>query len=190
MVKLGFIAEGAVEKMILESADFKNLLNELKIDFIPEIIDAKGNGNLLPRNIEKHSQILIDKGASKIIILTDLDLDACITLTKERIKPLENHIVVVSIKQIEACFLADTTAMRIFFSDAAFEEQFPESHLIPFEEIKQIKLRKVGRGIGNSKIKLAHNLINQYDFSLSQAAEHPNCTSAKYFLEKIKQAVL
>lgn len=186
MVRLGFIAEGATEKIILESQDFKNLLNELKVNFIPEIIDAEGNGNLLPQNIEKHSQILLDKGATKIIVLTDLDEDACITQTKARIQPLENHIVIVSVKQIEAWFLADTEAMRKLFSDDTFEEQYPESHLMPYDEINQIKLRKVGRGIGNSKIKLAYNLINQFDFSIKRAAEHPNCNSAKYFLEKIK----
>ena len=68
MVKLGFIAEGATEKIVLESEDFKSFLTELKLDFIPEVIDAEGNGNLLPHNIEKHSQILFDKGATKIII--------------------------------------------------------------------------------------------------------------------------
>ena len=187
MVKLGFIVEGDTEKIILESDNFIKLLEKLRINFIPEIINTKGNGNLLPHNIEKHSQLLIDKGATKIVILTDLDEDSCITLTKERIKPLENHIVVVSVKQIESWFLADTLAMRTFFSDETYEEQNPESHLIPFVEIHRLKLEKVGSGIGKSKIKLANTLVNRVDFSIERAAEHPNCSSAKYFIDKIKQ---
>ncbi len=186
-MRLGFIVEGDTEKIVLESKNFTNLLGELNIDFIPEIINAEGNGNLLPRNIEKHSQVLIDKGATKIIILTDIDEDACITQTKARIQPLENHIVIVSIKQIEAWFLADTQAMRIFFSDNTFEEQNPESHLTPFDKINQIKLHKMGRGIGKSKIKFANYLVKQINFSINRASEHPNCTSAKYFIDKIKQ---
>lgn len=79
--------------------------------------------------------------------------------------------------------------MRNLFSDAAFEEQNPESHLIPYEEIKQIRLHKVGRRVG-SKIRLAKYIINQSNFSIKRAAEHPNCTSAKYFIERIKQVAI
>lgn len=189
MVKLGFIAEGATEKIILESDDFKNLLLELRIDFIPEIIDAEGNGNLLPHNIEKHSQILLDKGATLVIILTDLDADTCITQTKERIRPLENHIVIVSIKQIESWFLADTIAIRRFLNNDKFEDVNPEIHSLPFDEIKRIRTEFVGRGISDKKI-LAKLMVNQSQFSLKRAAEHPNCNSAQYFIEKLKKVAM
>ena len=101
MVKLGFIVEGETEKILLESEIFKDLLSKFKLDYVSEIVDAGGNGNLLPKNIEKLSAILIDKGASKIIVLTDLDKDKCVTETKNRISPLENHICVISKKEIE-----------------------------------------------------------------------------------------
>src|SRR5258705_6527726 len=99
---LGFIVEGDTEKMILESPDFKNFLNTLHIEYIPEVVNVKGNNNLLPHKIIGHTQILIDKGATQIIILTDLDDDKCVTETKSRIKSLENQIVIISVKQIEA----------------------------------------------------------------------------------------
>lgn len=189
MVILGFIAEGATEKMILESGDFKDLLNELEINFIPEIINAEGNGNLLPHNIEKHSQVLLDKGATTIIILTDLDKDVCITQTKERIQPLVNHIVIVSVKQIESWFLADTNAMRSLLKTANFDNANPESHSSPYEEIKKIRKDKINHGVG-SKLFLAKVMINQNNFSIKRAAEHPNCTSAKYFIEKLKKITM
>ncbi|HVA98416.1 MAG TPA: hypothetical protein VNG53_05935 [Bacteroidia bacterium] len=185
MVKLGFIAEGTTEKIVLESDDFRNFLTELKIDFILAVINAEGCGNLLPHNIEEYSQILIDKGATKIIILSDLDEDICVTITKERIKALENHLVIISKKQIEAWFLADTEAMKHLLLSTSFEEANPESHPVPFETIKQIRVNHTGRGVG-SKIRLATYIINQSGFSVKRAAEHPHCSSAKYFIDKLK----
>lgn len=93
------------------------------------------------------------------------------------------------IKQIESWFLADTQSMRSLFLDVAFEEQNPESHLIPYEEIKQIRLHKVGRGVG-SKIRLAKYIINQSNFSIKRAANHQNCTSAQYFIEKLRKIAM
>jgi hypothetical protein len=52
MVKLGFIGEGAVEKRILESPPFREYLRLRNIDFVVDVEDANGNGNLLPHNIE------------------------------------------------------------------------------------------------------------------------------------------
>lgn len=41
-----------------------------------------------------------------------------------------------------------------------------------------------GRGVGDKKILARHILRN--DFSFEAAASHPNCTSAKYFIDKLK----
>ncbi len=100
MVKLGFIGEGAVEKIILESVVFQEFLSSLRIDFVKEVVDATGNGNLLPQNIEGYTKTLKDKGATTIVILTDLDEDQCITLTKNRINPSAEYLIIVTIKQI------------------------------------------------------------------------------------------
>lgn len=85
MVKLSFIGEGAVEKRILESPPFRDYLRSSNIDFVVDVQDSKGNGNLLPHNIEAFKKILENKGATSIVILTDLDEDTCITSTKSRI---------------------------------------------------------------------------------------------------------
>ena len=185
MVKLGFIVEGATEKIILEHSDFFSYLTGLKLDFISEVIDAEGNGNLLPHNILPLTRTLEDKGATQIFILTDLDDDQCITNTKERISPLPHHIVTVSIKAIEAWFLADTVAMGNFLKDPGFTYEQPEAVINPFEEIKSIRLAKNNRGIGSKPI-LAQLMIRS-SFSVQRAALHPNCNSAKYFLEMIKR---
>jgi hypothetical protein len=184
MVKLGFIVEGETEKILLESEIFKDLLSKFKLDYISEIVDAGGNGNLLPKNIEKISAILIDKGASKIIVLTDLDKDKCVTETKNRISPLENHICVISKKEIEAWFLADTLALSNFLKSSNFDIHSPETIEEPFEEIKKLRMNLNNRGIGDKKI-LARFMVKN-NFSFERAASHPNCTSAKYFIDKLK----
>ena len=92
MVKLGFIGEGTTEKIILQSESFRQYLLSNEISFVENVIDATGNGNLLPKNIEGFVNRLKDDGATAIIILTDLDEDKCISLTKERIDPEGKHI--------------------------------------------------------------------------------------------------
>jgi hypothetical protein len=155
MVKLGFIVEGETEKIILEQSDFFNYLQSLNIAYIAEVIDAKGNGNLLPYNIIPHTKVLEDKGATQIFILTDLDDDQCITNTKQRISPLAHHVVTVSTKTIEAWFLADSVAMGAFLKEPSFNYDFPENLSDPLEEIRSLRIAKTGRGFGNSKPVLA-----------------------------------
>ena len=184
MVKLGFIGEGAVEKRILESPPFRDYLRSVNIDFVADVIDAEGKDNLPPVKIDKYSRILEDKGATKIIILTDLDDHACITSKKEDIRPTGNHIVIVSVKEIEAWFLADEIAVKLFLKDNHYSIENPEQIANPFEKIRQLRIEKIGRGIG-SKVLLAKQMIGNHNFSILRAAQHPNCASAKYFIEKI-----
>ena len=54
-MKLGFIVEGATEKIILQHSDFFRYLDSLHVDYIPDVIDAEGNGNLLPHNINAYT---------------------------------------------------------------------------------------------------------------------------------------
>ena len=102
MVKLGFIVEGVTEKIILEQSDFFNYLDSLHVGYIPIVVDAKGNGNLLPNRLAQYTDTLFDEGATDIFILTDLDDEQCITNTKARISNNANRFVIVSIKTIEA----------------------------------------------------------------------------------------
>jgi len=189
VVKLGFIVEGATEKILLESDKFRNYLRHLGIDFEETVIDAKGCYNLLPHNIEPFTKLLQEKGVTDIIILTDLDDDKCITLTKARIQPLENQLVVVAVHQIEAWYLADTKALAQYLGlteEEAFFE-FPEKEKVPLETIKKWRKQINGRGIKNKKI-LAKSMLKS-GFTIENAALHPNCPSAQYFIEKIIQLI-
>jgi hypothetical protein len=114
MVNIGFICEGYTELFILESNNFKALLNQLGLHSVG-VINVQGNGNLLPHNIKSHRENLFKKGASVIFILTDLDQDQCITKTRLRITESENQIIIVAVKQIESWFLSDNSAMNQIF---------------------------------------------------------------------------
>lgn len=186
MVKVGFIVEGDSDKIFFESENFRNYLQELSISFIPEVINANGNGNLLPKNISEYSKALISKGATHIFVVTDLDTDKCVTLTKERINPSVNHKCIVVKKDIEAWFLADTNTMRTFFENTDFICENPESIENPFNEIHNRRLEFQCRGISNSKIKLANTLVN-IGLSFQSMLKHHNVTSVKYFDSKLKE---
>ena len=184
MVKLGFIVEGETEKIMLERSDFFQYLQKQGIQYVSKVIDAAGNGNLLPQNIGPLTKTLQDEGATHIFILTDLDDDECITRTKNRISPAENHTVIVSVKAIESWFLADGTAMNAFLKSDDFALDTPETIDNPYEEIRMIRINRNNRGVGG-KVILA-NQIMKCGFSIQRAAQHPNCASARYFLQKIE----
>jgi len=182
-MKLGFICEGKTEKKIVESTNFQQFVTSIGHSCIPDIIDAKGNGNLLPESLSEFTNILLSKGAEKIVVLTDLDEDACITITKQRISAPQSHIVIISVKKIEAWFLADDTCMsKICKIQIHFEK--PEQEHTPFETIKSLLLQHTNRGVSD-KILLAAKVMHN-DFSILQAAAHPNCHSAKYLVDRLR----
>jgi hypothetical protein len=185
MVKLGFIVEGDSEKIILEKSGLFQYLNSLSVSYLKDVTNSRGSGNLLPYNIEKYSEKLQSKGVTNIFILTDLDNDVCITITKNRISPLKNQTVIVSIKEIESWFLSDTKAIRKFLNSSDYSCQNPESIKEPYKEICSLKQRK-NRFRIPSKRFLADKMVEN-GFSILKAAEHPNCNSAKYFIKKIQE---
>lgn len=73
MVTAGFIVEGASEKIVVESAAFKQFLVQSGYELITPVIDAKGGGNLLPQNIEEFIAPFAAKQVDKIFILTDFE---------------------------------------------------------------------------------------------------------------------
>ncbi|MCY7352277.1 MAG: hypothetical protein LH606_16705 [Cytophagaceae bacterium] len=186
MVKIGFICEGETEKLIVESPVFQNLISEFGLVCIDDVIDAGGNGNLLPQNIEQFQLRLLNLGAQKIFILTDLDVNSCITLTRTRITERPDQIIIVSVKQIESWFLADSFALNLICqTDFSFCRH--EQELNPFETIRQQLFDLTGRGIHKrSKLILAKRFLNA-GFSIRNAAAHPNCPSARYFLNKLTE---
>jgi hypothetical protein len=87
-------------------------------------------------------------------------------------------------KTIESWFLADTEALQKVFSSDNIIVEFPEKVKNPFNELKQISKEKENRGISDKLIFAARMLNN--GFSIENAAKHPNCDSAKYFIKKLK----
>jgi len=191
MVKIGFICEGQTEQIFLLSDRFKELLVSLNLESLP-VIDAGGSGNLLPHNISGYIERLEKQGAKAIFILTDLDEDICITKTKERIQARPQDVVVIAVKKIESWFLACSPAIRRLLGKPGFFFDFPENEANPFETINQLLIQHLGRGIGKKtagKIKLVIRMISE-GFTLSDAAAHINCPSAKYLLKKLNEVAL
>lgn len=192
MVKnVGFICEGECEKIIIESPAFQHFLAELKLKCV-KTIDAAGNGNLLPKNLSNHIETMIRNEAETIIVFTDLDEDVCITLTKNRINFLQNKIeIVISVKAIESWFLADSGTLSTIFQKQ-YEFPNPESTTgKPIDTLREqfILHRAKGRGFGDSKPHLA-KLMLKNGFSILNSAKHPNCPSAKYFVDKLRRLSL
>lgn len=187
MVRVDFICEGETEKIIIESRFFKKWLASLQIDRLNRVIDAGGNGNLLPHNLSKYTEILTKLGAEKIVIITDRDNHPCITSVRERIQPPESHVLIVAVQQFESWFLADTEAISTLLADPNYVCNEPEAIETPFEHIRKLLLAKKTRGIGREHGKkiLANRMLNHHHFSIARAAQHPNCPSAKYFMDKL-----
>lgn len=113
MVKVGFIVEGACEKIVIESAVFKDFLQRNDFELIEPVVDANGAGNLLPHNIEPFIGVLEANGAERLYILTDSD-GLPVESVKERINHAKITAYFIAVKAIEAWFLADTQAMKKF----------------------------------------------------------------------------
>lgn len=187
MVKVGFIGEGKTEQLVLQSPSFKSWLYRHGIELVGEVIDARGSGNLLPNRIEPLRAELFGYEAEKIVILTDLDTDPSVTVTQERIGQYDRQVVLVAVQKIEAWFLADTQLICQMTNATVFIEK-PELVNDPFEMIRQIFIEKTGKGIGTKPI-LARRMI-KYGFTIENAAQHPNCPSAHYFLTTLKTLAL
>lgn len=183
MVKVGFICEGDTERKIVESPAFQQTISSLGLRCIKPIEDADGNGNLLPHNIEPIRAKLFAAGADTIFVLTDLDKDASIATTKQRISDLPNQTIIIAVKAVEAWFLADSFLLSTLVNTQVHID-YPESEAYPFETIRQLFLNQTGRGVGTKHI-LATRLL-KYGFTIERAAAHPNCASARYFLRKLQ----
>ncbi len=182
MVKVGFIVEGDTEERILKHNSFTTMLERIGLPFIREIMNAEGGGNLIPDRLSKFVNILIDKGATTIVVLTDLENEKSIEDAKKRVDPDGIYIVIIAVQMIEAWLLADSDAISQFFKSKYFCE-FPQEIADPFEFIKTERMSLTGRGVG-AKIPLITGML-KVGFSLEAAAAHPNCPSARYFLQKL-----
>lgn len=190
MVKVGFICEGKTERMILSSQAFSDYCLSIGLE-ITKVIDATGNGNLLPENIKPHTESLQRLGTQQVFVLTDMDTAACITETKKRVDPHSKYIVVIAVKQIESWFLAASQTLQAFLKINDFYFEYPENEIVPFETIRDIMINKTqsGRGISKGtggKKNLAFLLLAR-GYTINESATHANCSSAVYFLKQLNR---
>lgn len=182
MVKIAFICEDDAGKKIVEFEDFGQILLNNNTELLRPVYNVKGKGNLTEENVRGLVDIALDAGAELIFLLTDMDLDYCATATKKKIIQGPLCKVIVCKKAVESWFLADTDAISALLNRNGYFE-YPEEPLIPFDTINQLHKETFdGRGI--SKAILPNKMIRN-GFSLLNAANHPNCSSALYFLQNI-----
>lgn len=180
MVRLGILCEGESETYILKSDLFQNWLQENDIDLV-EIRIVKSKNQYWEDRLESHISILQDLDVDQILIMVDLDEDACITETKNKIVVGENQHIVVSVKEFENWYLADNVAVSKLIGRSV-KIDYPEND----DAVGTIIQLNNGRGFGGSKPRLAMKMRNN-GFSIQNAAKHPNCSSATYFLSKLEQ---
>lgn len=195
MVTVGFIVEGDSEAILLKHNSFINFLASINIVSTKElIINAEGKNNLYNPNrnfsgiegtVNNWIIALQSKGAQVIFFLLDFDQsDPCFTLFKTKVFHQAGNFIIIAKQAIEAWFLADTSALSAYLQKRIGHIEHPESYLIPFEEIKSLRLSHCNRGVSDKKA-LSDAMLKS-GFSLARAAAHPNCPSAAYFLNKLQ----
>lgn len=186
MVKVGFIVEGDSEMVFMKrNTAFHQLLQYLNIEIVA-LVDGKGGQLLNPRLLNGLKGICKDAGAEHIFILTDLDEEDSFEQKKLKLDGENVTSIVIAKRSFEAWFLADTNVIRIILGNPDYYCESPEDINTPFEEIKRLAiLFREGKGYG-SKPLLAGRM-NSHGFNIEKAAQHPNCPSAKYFINKLQE---
>jgi hypothetical protein len=193
LVSVGFVVEGPSDKKLIENKKFETFLrDECNLALKRPIVDAGGNGKMCQGKISDFVNQLRKKAEpDKIIVLADLDPEECapcITKRKAIIGEENIDLVAIARKAMEAWFLADTQAMCAWLGQADFYEECPEqTPQAPWYRLKEIAKERSLRGPGQSKPVFANRFIRDCDFDLLRAAKHPNCPSARYFVEHLRE---
>ncbi|SOD79105.1 DUF4276 family protein [Spirosoma fluviale] len=185
MVKVGFIVEGACEKIILKATEFKAYLQSKGIEQVGDVIDMDGKGNLKSssQRMITQVQLLRDSGAVYVVILRDMDNAKSFSAVKNEVYQAEDTEVCIAVQELEAWFLADSNTLSTLFQ-TSFTCDLPETIINPFELLVALRKQYTGRGIGDKKVFARTMLVN--GFTIENAAKHPNCPSASYFLTKLQ----
>lgn len=191
MVTVGFVVEGDSEEFLPQSPAFRSWLrDECNLAVVDPVVNAGGNGNMCSRKIKVYvDKLKIQANPDKVVVLADLDPDSCAPCIEKRKEIIGEgggiDLVVIARKAIESWFLADTEAMRSWTGDPGFFEDLPEAaNGMPWDRLKQIGIDN-GRGPGNSKPFFAKRFIQDSGFDPRRAGQHPNCPSARYFVERL-----
>ncbi len=179
--------EGDTEKKIILSDNFKAYCQSQNIEILPSILPTKGQrGKDIFKNKEKIDafiEILKDNGAEYIFVIRDLEDLTCVIEAKNEIASDEVSKIIV-VKAIESWFLADTKAISSYFEQDSYFHDLPESIEKPFDYLKQQNIEIKKRGISDKLIFAG--IMLKHGFSIENAAKHPNCPSAKYFIKKLE----
>jgi hypothetical protein len=190
MIRVGFIVEDKPFQKLIISENFKSLLTSLNIENTGVFISPDGRDRLLRRNekIQSLFSIFEDRKTNYIFVLVDKESDPCITYSKESIITYseKKQINIIASKTVESWFLADSDLLTKLFN-IEFSYDNPENiDGEPFDILKNLFEKHTARGLSKKRNRYANYLINN-GFSIINAAKHPKCHSAKYFLEKLSQ---
>lgn len=186
MVRLGFIVEGDSEKIMVESAGFRQWAENQGLEVCSPVINAKGGGNLLPQHMGALVARLALSNPQHIVVLTDLEGAPDIAAVKARIGEEYTNLLFVAVKALEAWFLADTDAMRRWLDRPDFMELLPEQTAgMPWDRLKEVARANNARGPGATKVIFAKKFCGALNYRLANAAAHPACPSAKAFCDAL-----
>lgn len=188
MKRVGFIGEGESERILLSSQAFNDLLFDFDIESVG-VFDAGGRDQLLSKTnrIDDYLKIFNDLKAEKIFILIDLENEPCISFCKNKFENYpENCLQIFSVKAIESWLLSDNSTLEVLLKGRFnfIEPEKTESQ--PLDTLRKIFIEKNDQGLGIRKPRIIKRFIKN-GFSIINAANHPNCHSAKYFIKKLKE---
>lgn len=119
-----------------------------------------------------------------IVILTDLECDPCISETRNRLGSCDRCFLVVAKRTVESGFLADSLLISGMCRQRISVEFPKATEQMLFDALKRLLVEKTGTGPG-SKVSFVQKAL-RLGFSVDNAASHPNCLSAKYFVQKLE----
>lgn len=190
MVTVGFVVEGESETLLVRSEVFRQWLREdCKLEVVDPVIDAAGSGNMCSRNIgDLVENLRAEANPDKVVVLADLDPETCapcVQARKEIIGSQGIDLVAIARKAMESWFLADTEAMRRWLGDDTFCEAAPETLAgMPWDRLKELRDKR-GRGPGRERLVFTRKFIRHHRFDVRRAAQHTQCPSARYFVNRL-----
>ena len=189
MVTVGFVVEGESETLLVKSEVFRQWLREdCNLEVVDPVIDASGNGNMHSRNIGASIKNLRTRANPDKVVLADLDPEERVPCVQERKRIIGSQgidLVAIAKKAMESWFLADTEAMCRWLGDDTFYEVAPETLTgMPWNRLKELRDKR-GRGPGRERLVFTRKFIRDHRFDVRRAAQHANCSSARYFVERL-----
>jgi len=191
MVSIGCIVEGQSEAIVYKSPEFIRILEKFGINLVKTVTPGGRPKFFIKEQIARYCNELFDEGVQKIIIIIDKETDdECLSEIRKKIYNCDpaNQINIIQVKTLESWFLADSVALSKAFNKN-YHHETPEKIIgHPFDELQKEFLNNTGRGLGSKDSTLpAQKMVSKFGFSLENAANHPNCPSANYFLQKLSQ---